>query len=338
MDEYDVYDTLLDNWLAREEIKTKKPKTELLKACMLLAVEMQRRQVREIPEQDLMRVVASCQGIENVKFIDVKGRSLLNKNSQGDFRFSHYSIQEFLVAKYIKENPGEKLLDKIVITDFIRKMLFKIEWVKIPAGKFQMGDSAKEVHTVTLDSFYMSKTLVTFHQYDLFCEETGRDKPKDMGWGRGDRPVINVSWHDADDFCKWLSGKIGENVHLPTEAQWEYACRARTTGDRYGDLDEIAWYDKNSKGKTHPVAQKKPNAFGLYDMLGNVWEWCNDFYGKYPREAVTNPTGPKDGAFRVLRGGSWIFFGRDLRSAYRNWIDPADRDFYSGFRLARGQK
>lgn len=258
MEEYDVYDILIDNWLARQEIKSKKPKKELLHACMWLAVEMQKKQVREIPELDLRKLVASCPGIEKVKIIDVKGRSLLNKNSNGDFRFSHYSIQEFLVVKYIKENPGEKLFDKIVSTDFIWKMLFKIEWVKIPAGKFRMGDSAEEVHTVTLDSFYMSKTLVTFDQYDLFCEETGRDKPNDMGWGRGDRPVINVSWYDANDFCKWLSGKIGESVHLPTEAQWEYACRAGTRGDRYGDLDEIAWYKKNSKGKTHPVAQKNP--------------------------------------------------------------------------------
>jgi formylglycine-generating enzyme required for sulfatase activity len=338
MDEYDVYDTLLDNWLARQEIKSRKPKKELLQACMWLAVEMQKRQVREIPEQDLSKLVASCPGIEKVEIIDVKGRSLLNKNSQGDFRFSHYSIQEFLVAKYIKENTGEKLLDRIVITDFIRKMLFKIEWVKIPAGKFQMGDSAQGVHTVTLDSFYMSKTLVTFHQYDLFCEETGREKPGDEGWGRGDRPVIYVSWNDANDFCKWLSAKIGEYVHLPTEAQWEYACRAGTTGDRYGKLDEIAWYKDNSDGKTHPVAQKKPNAFGFYDMLGNAGEWCNDFYGKYPKKAVVNPTGPKDGTNRVLRGGSWFDYGRDCRSAFRLRLGPANRYDFTGFRLARGQK
>jgi formylglycine-generating enzyme required for sulfatase activity len=242
------------------------------------------------------------------------------------------------VAKYIKENTGEKLLDRIVITDFIRKMLFKIEWVKIPAGKFQMGDSAQGVHTVTLDSFYMSKTLVTFHQYDLFCEETGREKPGDEGWGRGDRPVIYVSWNDANDFCKWLSAKIGEYVHLPTEAQWEYACRAGTTGDRYGKLDEIAWYKDNSDGKTHPVAQKKPNAFGFYDMLGNAGEWCNDFYGKYPKKAVVNPTGPKDGTNRVLRGGSWFDYGRDCRSAFRLRLGPANRYDFTGFRLARGQK
>jgi formylglycine-generating enzyme required for sulfatase activity len=341
LDEYHVYDILLDNWLARQEIKSKKPKEELLTACMLLAVEMQKKRVREIPEKDLQKLVASFPGIEKVQSIDVKGRSLLNKNSAGDFRFSHYSIQEFLVVKYILENPGEKLLGSLGITDFMCNMLLKIEWVKIPAGKFQMGSkdrSNETVHTVSLDSFEMSKTLVTFHQYDMFCEVTGREKPDDQGWGRGNRPVINVSWNDAHDFCEWLSGITGENVHLPSEAQWEYACRAGTTGDRYGKLDEIAWYKKNSKDKTHPVAQKKPNAFGLYDMLGNVWEWCDDFYGKYPREAVVNPIGPKSGTSRVLRGGGWIDYGWNVRSAFRSWYGPAYRNDYTGFRLARGQK
>ena len=341
LDEYHVYDILLDNWLAMQEIKSKKPKEELLKACMLLALEMQKKQVREISEQDLQELVALFRGIENVEIIDVKGRSLLNKNSAGDFRFSHYSIQEFLVVKYIRENPEEELLSQIVITDFILKMLFKIEWVKIPAGKFQMGSkehSNETVHNVSLDSFYMSKTLVTFNQYDLFCLDTGREKPGDEGWGRDDRPVINVSWNDANDFCQWLSKKTGENVHLPTEAQWEYACRAGTTGDQYGKLDEIAWYKKNSNGKTQPVAQKKPNAFGLYDMLGNVLEWCNDWYGDYPQEAVVNPTGPESGPARVLRGGSWISGGKDARSAFRYPYVPAYRIFDTGFRLARGQK
>ena len=341
MDEYDVYDTLLDNWLARQEIKSRKPKNELLKACLLLAVEMQKKQVREISRQDLRRLVASFPGIEHVETIDVEGRSLLNKNSDGDFRFSHYSIQEFLVVKCIMENRGEKLLDQIAATDFILKMLLKIEWIKIPAGEIELGSKnhrGETVHHVSLDSFYMSKTLVTFDQYYIFCEETGRDKPGDAGWGRGNRPVIYVSWDDANEFCKWLSGKIGENVHLPTEARWEYACRAGTTGDRYGKLDEIAWYNKNSNGKTQPVAQKKPNAYGLYDMLGNVLEWCSDFYGEYPEEAVVNPTGPKSGAARVLRGGSWFNDGRFVRSAYRIRIVPSYRGFNTGFRLARGQK
>ena len=340
LDEYHIYDILLDNWLARQEIKSKIPKEELLKTCMLLAVEMQKKQVREISEKDLRLLFASFPGINRVESIDVKGRSLLNKNSDGDFLFSHYSIQEFLVLKYIRENPGKEFFNRIVITDFMWKML-NLEWVKIPAGKFQMGseEGYKEtVHSVSLDSFYMSKTLVTFNLYDIFCQETDREKPGDNGWGRGNRPVINVSWNDANNFCKWFSRKIGEKVHLPTEAQWEYACRAGTTGDRYGELDEIAWNKKNSGKKTHPVAQKKPNAFGLYDMLGNVWEWCSDWFGEYPGEAVVNHTGPKSGTPRVVRGGSWLSLGRLARSAYRYWFDPVDRFNFTGFRLARGQK
>jgi formylglycine-generating enzyme required for sulfatase activity len=368
MDEYEVYNVLLDNWLAREETKTRKPKEELLKACMLLAVEMQIKKVRAIPGTDLRKLVASFPGIERVESIDVEGRSLLNKNSQGDYRFSHYSIQEFLVAKYILANPGEKLIEETGITDFIWKMLLvivripgitrmrqlgietipdfvikkllEIEWIKIPAGRFQMGSkeySGETVHTVSLDSFYMSKTVVTFDQYGLFCVETGRDNPGDKGWGRGNRPVINVSWNDANEFCKWLSGIIGKKVHLPTEAQWEYACRAETTGERYGKLEDIAWYGDNSNRRTHPVAQKQPNAYGLYDMLGNVWEWCNDYYGKYPNKSVTNPTGPKYGPLRILRGGGWLNDGRYARSAYRCGSDPAVRSYDSGLRLARGQ-
>ncbi len=222
-------------------------------------------------------------------------------------------------------------------------MLLKIELIKIPAGTFEMGSkehSGETVHTVSLDSFYMSKTLVTFDQYGIFCEETGRDKPSDEGWGRSDRPVVNVSWNDANDFCKWLSGKIGENVHLPTEAQWEYACRAGTTGDRYGKLDEIAWYNENSNGKTQPVAQKKPNAYGLYDMLGNVWEWCSDWYEDdyYKKSPDRNPPGSKSGAVRVLRGGGWFRYDGGVRSACRGRGGLSVRLKGFGFRLARGQK
>jgi formylglycine-generating enzyme required for sulfatase activity len=338
MDEYEVYDILIDNWLAREEIKSKKSKKELLNACLLLAVNMQQKQLREISREDLRLLVAAFSDIEGLDSIDIEGRSLLNKNSNGDYRFSHYSIQEFLTAKYIREHPGGKLISKIVKTDFLMKMLFKIEWREIPAGTFRMGsgkDHNATVHTVTLDSFFMSKTTVTFSQYDLFCEATGRDKPDDRSWGRGNRPVINVSWHDANDFCKWLSAETGEDVRLPTEAQWEYACRAGTAGDRYGKLDDIAWYKNNSNGKTQPVAQKKANAYGLYDMLGNVWEWCNDFYGEYPENAIENPTGPDSGEGRVLRGGSWVDDGGGVRSAIRYWGVPSDRGDVTGFRFAQ---
>jgi len=341
MDEYQVYDVLVDNWLAREESKFKKSKEGLLNVCLLLAVNMQQNNRREISKEELEKLTASVLAVEGLDEVALRGRSLLNKNSEGHYRFSHYSIQEFLAVKYIRENPEKEVLGKIVKTDFIRKMLLKIEWVNIPAGTFQMGsieESDATVHRVKLDAFYMSKTPVTFSQYDLFCESVGLAIPNDRGWGRGNRPVINVSWNEAVDFCKWLSAETGETIFLPTEAQWEYACRAGTTGHTYGECDKIAWYVENSEGKTHPVAQKEANDFGLHDMLGNVWEWCSDYYGDYPKNTVENPTGPESGVLRVLRGGSWGHDGRYVRSAMRNRYDPSYRYHYVGFRFSRSLK
>ena len=151
-------------------------------------------------------------------------------------------------------------------------------------------------------------------------------------------PVEQVSWNDASGFCKKLNAKgllpAGWRFALPTEAQWEYACRAGTTGDYAGNLDEMAWYDKNSGSKTHPVGTKKANAAGLSDMHGNVYEWCADWLGDYPSGQLTDPTGPNTGSNRVLRGGSWSGAGSYRRSAYRGNHSPDSRNFGIGFRVA----
>ncbi|HHD73096.1 MAG TPA: hypothetical protein ENL02_04250, partial [Epsilonproteobacteria bacterium] len=197
----------------------------------------------------------------------------------------------------------------------------------IPHSKrFQMGsddgrDNEKPVHTVTFNyDFEIAPYLVTFEEYDLFCEDTDRIKPHDVGWGRGRRPVINVSWHDAKAYCDWLSDKTRETYRLPTEAEWEYACRAGTAekwsfGDDEKELDKYAWYDKNAYDKgekhpdygTHPVGTKDPNPWGLYDMHGNVWEWCeDDFVDNYKETPIDGSAyhNQKEGE-KVLRGGSW---------------------------------
>ena len=125
------------------------------------------------------------------------------------------------------------------------------------------------------------------------------------------------------------------SLRLPTEAEWEYACRAGTTGARYGKLGEVAWYEDNSDGETHRVGTKAPNAWGLYDMLGNVWEWCQDWHGSYPSGPVTDPTGPSTGSYRVYRGGSWDFAAGGVRAAYRGGDSPGYRNVDLGFRVAR---
>jgi sulfatase modifying factor 1 len=232
------------------------------------------------------------------------------------------------------------------------KLQATIEWVSIPAGTFEMGSPAGEVdrdadetqHQVTLSEFKMSKYEVTFEQYDLFCNVTGRNKPNDEGWGRGNRPVVNVSWSDANDFAEWIG------CRLPSEAEWEYACRAgtitpfnagRNLTTAQANYNGNYPYNNNPKGiyqeKTIPIGSFVPNAWGLYDMHGNVLEWCSDWYGNYSTEAQTDPKGPESGIYRVFRGGSWYDYTRYCRSACRNSNGPAYRRSFMGFRLALSQ-
>ena len=148
----------------------------------------------------------------------------------------------------------------------------------------------------------------------------------------------NVSWEDVQEFIKKLNAKGEGTYRLPTEAEWEYACRAGTTGAYSGsNLDEIGWYNSNSGNKTHPVGQKKANAWGLYDMHGNVWEWTEDWYGTYSSGNVTDPTGASSGSVRVFRGGSWAGPAENLRSAFRLTYTPSYRYDNLGFRLLRTQ-
>ncbi|MCI0565149.1 MAG: formylglycine-generating enzyme family protein, partial [Nitrososphaera sp.] len=153
-------------------------------------------------------------------------------------------------------------------------------------------------------------------------------------------PVENVTWNDAKEFCEKLTKMTGLDYRLPTEAEWEYACRAGTTGDYGGDLDVMAWYSKNSGVKTHPVGQKNPNAWGLHDMHGNVWEWCeddwNDSYASAPTDGRAWVDMPSRGSFRVLRGGSWCSHDVYCRSAFRILDAPGHRLAGVGFRLVVG--
>jgi formylglycine-generating enzyme required for sulfatase activity len=211
---------------------------------------------------------------------------------------------------------------------------------------FGDGDSDENpVHTVCVDGFWMGKYEVTFAQYDRFCEETGRSKPSDSGWGRGKRPVINVFWHDAKAFAAWLSRKTGRTFRLPTEAEWEYAARSRGRKVKYatstGNLShDLANYDgtggRDRWKHTSPAGSFPPNPLGLYDMSGNVWEWCEDIYSKkaYRYHSRNNPIYTGSGSDRVLRGGSWCDLPRRVRCAYRFCSTPVFGYNDLGFRLA----
>jgi formylglycine-generating enzyme required for sulfatase activity len=219
-------------------------------------------------------------------------------------------------------------------------------WVK--PGEFTMGSPPDEPNRnkaegrprrVTLTTgFWLGKTEVTQSQYEAV---DGANPSRFTDAGK-DAPVERVSWLDAMAWCKKLTarergaGRLpkGYAYTLPTEAQWEYACRAGTIGDYAGNPDAMAWHDRNSGETTHLVGRKEPNAWGFHDMSGNVLEWCLDWYGDYPRGAETDPAGPDSGYFRMARGGSWRMKIEVGRSAARAGGSPARRDYTLGFRLA----
>ena len=186
--------------------------------------------------------------------------------------------------------------------------------------------------------FWLGRTVVTQAQYESLMQTN----PSTFLAAGSNAPVENVSWLDAMEFCRVLNGREaaaeripkGYAYTLPTEAQWEYACRAGTTGSYAGDPEAMAWYDHNSAQTTHPVALKQPNAWGFYDMSGNVLEWCFDWYGPYPGGTVTDPAGPERGFYKVARGGSWRNAVQVGRSAARAGGSIGRRDYTIGFRLA----
>jgi len=219
-------------------------------------------------------------------------------------------------------------------------------FVWIPPGTFVMGSPSSEggrdadevQHTVTLtQGFWMSDHEVTQGEYQAVMGNNPSYFKGDLN-----RPVEQVSWDDAVLYCQKLTereragGQITaqQAYRLPTEAEWEYAARAGTTGARYGELDTIAWWYGNAGNQTHPVKQKAANGWGLHDMIGNVWDWCSDWYGEYPTGSVTDPRGPSSGSVRVARGGSWFDGAGGARSAYRGRSDPGSRYGSLGFRPA----
>ena len=236
----------------------------------------------------------------------------------------------------------------------LRDAPFAPELVVLPAGEVIMGSTEEDEaayederpqHRVMIAwRFAIGRYPVTFYEYDQFCEVTRREKPGDNGWGRGRRPVINVSWHDAQDYIAWLSQETGRSYRLPSEAEWEYACRAGTTS-RYSFGDAIwrrdANYAYSELGRTSEVGSYLPNPWGLHDMHGNVWEWVEDDWHDNYRGAPSDGSAWSDSETSptprrcVVRGGAWSGVSRDCRSASRRRDFTVSRSNGLGFRVAR---
>ena len=214
--------------------------------------------------------------------------------------------------------------------------------VRVEGGTFTMGATSeqgsdadsdeKPAHQVTLSSFNIGKYEVTQEEWQAVMGSNP------SGFKGVKHPVENVSWNDCQEFIRKLNSMTGKHFRLPTEAEWEYAARGgnKSRGYKYAgsnDHGSVAWYDGNSGSKTHDVGQKQPNELGLYDMSGNVWEWCQDWKGSYSSGSQTNPTGPSSGSYRVIRGGSWRSSAGYCRVALRSYYTPDNRYIALGLRL-----
>jgi formylglycine-generating enzyme required for sulfatase activity len=200
----------------------------------------------------------------------------------------------------------------------------------IPPGTYTAGcskgdtqcydDEIPQRRTTISKGFWLGETEVTQEAYEKILHDNPSAFP-----GRN-LPVQETTWYDADDYCRMIGGR------LPTEAEWEYAARAGTTTARYGDLDRIAWYEGNSGNQPHPVAQKQPNAYGLYDMLGNVIEWTSSHFTVALNQENIDPQGPREAEYRTLRGGGWFDEPELVRVSDRDWFEDGDTDYNVGFR------
>lgn len=222
-------------------------------------------------------------------------------------------------------------LKQAIIDEIISQM------VKVEGGSFMRekeGFFRNKKYKVNLTTYYIGQFQVTQKQWvAIMGTNPSRFKGEKL-------PVDSVSWVDCQEFCRKLSELSGRNFCLPTEAEWEFAARGGNKSLNYNyysgsdNIDDVAWYYENSQGKTHPVGQKHPNELGLYDMSGNVWEWCSDWYGNYPSEEQTNPQGATTGSFRMLCGGGWNYDAQYCRVSIRDYFSPGNRSYDLGFRLA----
>jgi formylglycine-generating enzyme required for sulfatase activity len=331
-------------------LKGKKDFEQSVTLAGLQAVEIEAR-LADAPGSIRVRTLAGARVTldnESRGSADANGELVLGNLSPGmhELRISaplKKDYQQSVTVLGGEENRVEAKLENLTAGTVRENAKDGLKCAWIPPGTFMMGcspgdnqcrDWEKPAHQVTITrGFWIGQTPVTAGAYKRFAA-AGRQMPNapefNNGWTNENMPIVNVGWDDAQAYCGWAGGR------LPTEAEWEYAARGGSTEARYGPIDEVAWYDQNSGNRTHDVGQKRANGFGLYDVLGNVWEWVNDWYDEnyYQSSPAQDPQGPGSGQYRVLLGGSSLGNSSFVRVSYRVMVNPALRHDDIGFRCA----
>jgi sulfatase modifying factor 1 len=245
------------------------------------------------------------------------------------------------VLEEVSQLTAENTVFKVkieMVPEFARNLVF-IEGEMFQMGSNERTEDEKPAHDVTLDNYYISKYEITVKDYKQYCKETGKLMPqKEIEW-IDDHPMTFVSWEEATEYCNWLTTKTGKTFRLPSEAEWEFAAKgaSKSKSTMYSgsnNINDVGWNKDNSAGVTHSkVGTLGANEIGLYDMTGNVWEWCIDWYSKsyYMQSASRNPKGPRAGTVKIARGGSW--FHPMVPLTYRFYISPTAKSNYVGFRI-----
>ncbi len=260
----------------------------------------------------------------------------------GMYSFAQESWDRWVTVTENKLPRWKVLPNQPELGTYWRDLRTEMEFIWVPGGEFEMGNlfgggfgNEKPVHEVALSGFWLGRYPVTQEEWVKVMDSEPLYRKEGARY-----PVEKVSWEDAQAFIKRMNADEEDRFRLPTEAEWEYAARSGGRREEYAggnEVDQVAWHSKNSGGVVHPVGTKAPNGLGLYDMSGNVLEWCEDWFDEeyYKKVPSANPKGPPKGSYRVLRGGSWDSAPNYVRTVARNYWEPDNRDFYTGFRLVR---
>ncbi|MCB0852094.1 MAG: SUMF1/EgtB/PvdO family nonheme iron enzyme [Bacteroidetes bacterium] len=338
---YEMYETLVNSWIEKEELifdssqKQWSAKEERKAFYRALSVAIHRKQ-RELGGLSLDKKELTEVGLAhslNLQAFESSPNSMISYfPEEEEFRFTHRLIWEYFLAKEALENPDflveRPFYGKEKALEFFQRMTLNLSMAKLDAGVHIWGNG-EETMEIPVGPFYMDKFPVKVSDYRRFCEDSQTKMPKAPSWGwEDDAPMVNISWIDAMNYCRWLSTLTGLSYRLPTVAEWEYAALG---GAKFSEeqkyaggelIDSLAWYSKNADRKTHPVGEKQPNQIGIFDLYGNVWEWCQ------PEE-----NGPDEIESTMIKGGSWVNSQSDCQITSQGKLGIEARKNMVGFRV-----